>query len=126
MKRIWKKLSFVLALCCAVIACGIFAACGDNGMTTYHVTVTLEDGTPVEGAGVKLCELDEDGNEFNCTITPSTDADGKASIELETKNYHVTVAIFPAAYKGYESTDVTTGTAGNDITIVISLAEAAE
>ncbi len=126
MKKIWKKLSFVLALCCAVIACGIFAACGDNGMTTYNVTVTLENGTPVEGAGVKLCELDEDGNEFNCTITPYTDADGKASIELETKNYHVTVAVFPTDYKGYVSTDVTTEAEGNNITIVISPAEVEE
>lgn len=69
----------------------------ENNGVTYTVTVVDQNGDPVEGVLVQLCD-DE-----SCKLPMATDANGVASGEYPESNYHVTLNTIPDGY----SSDVT-------------------
>lgn len=68
----------------------------DDGKVTYTVTVTDENGDPVVGAVVQLCE--------GSTCKPAaTDADGKAVYRTAEADYKVSVTQAPEGYAADET-----------------------
>lgn len=114
-KTFSKLLLILLAACMALSLC----ACGDtsagdtqpptgteeptptgkpvdDGKVTYTVTVTDENGDPVVGAVVQLCE--------GSTCKPAaTDADGKAMYRTAEADYKVSVTQAPEGYAADET-----------------------
>lgn len=111
-------LLLVLALCMVFVLC----ACGDNetpnntegtpapsstadateesteaddGKVTYTVTVVDEGGNPVAGAMVQLC--------LEACIPGVTNAEGKATYNVEEADYKVSFVSMPAGYTSDET-----------------------
>lgn len=102
MKRIIAAILALCALVCvslAVVSCDN-AGNGDTVTTTqkeevttaakvtYTVKVVDENGNPVAGAYVQLCEATEEGR---CFMPIATDANGVATMELEEGPYKTMV-----------------------------------
>ncbi len=109
MKKFWKRFAVIASiLCLAVTACALFAACGgnedtDNGI--YTITVVTPEGTGVQGVKMKLCTVDEQGNELTCKLF-TTDANGKVVAEMTPDNYHVSlISGIPEDYSATEYMD---------------------
>ena len=95
MKKLFKCLSAVLALCLAVSVGVIVSACGDgdkdNEVTEYTVTLKYDNGNAVDGTKdgnddfggkvkIQLCDAD---NENKCfAFNFDVDASGKCTIPL--------------------------------------------
>lgn len=105
-KKIKAAILLCLTACLAVFAFAL-AACG-NGDTneafdgTISVTVTYEDGSPVEGVGVQLCIYDdyEAGILGTCLRGVLVDENGTAIISgiEENKYYQIHLENVPEGY----------------------------
>lgn len=62
----------------------------DDGKVTYIVTVVDEGGNPVAGALVQLC--------LEACVPGATDAEGKATYNVEEADYKVSFVSMPAGY----------------------------
>lgn len=62
----------------------------DDGKVTYTVTVVDEAGNPIVGAFVQLC--------LEACIPGATDAEGKATYNVEEADYKVSFVSMPAGY----------------------------
>ena len=122
MKKLTLLLALVLALSCLLIACDSTTDTGDttaattiteapvedatnageateaptatpnNGKVTYTVTVKDQNGNPVEGAAVQMCD------DSGCKMPASTNADGVVTFTYAPSNYHVTIVEAPDGY----------------------------
>ena len=59
---------------------------------TYTVTVKDQDGNPVEGAAVQMCD------DKGCKMPSATDANGVVTFTYDPSNYHITVVECPDGY----------------------------
>lgn len=64
----------------------------NNGKITYTVTVKDQNGNPVEGAAVQMC--DDNG----CKMPAATDANGVVTFTYAKSNYHITIVEAPDGY----------------------------
>lgn len=91
MTKLWKKLSIIGLLLCLALFAGALAACDpkeeEPETLIYSVTVINDAEAPVSGVKVKF------GN-----FTQTTDADGKASMELEKGDYTISLSALPEGY----------------------------
>ena len=120
MKKIALLLALTLALSCLLIACDQTPT--DNGTTasqttaadvptdsgneapteaptqapsgkvTYTVTVKDQNGNPVEGAAVQMCD------DSGCKMPAATDANGVVTFTYAPSNFHITVVECPDGY----------------------------
>lgn len=120
MKKLFKRISLILAAAVAVACMGVFAvACTDDnggGKTSYTITVEYSDGSAVDGTAtgmtVQICEyIIATGKLGACYGTYNVGADGKATIPAEDywtlKNntkYHWQINNPPAGYVADEDT----------------------
>ena len=63
-----------------------------SAKVTYTVTVKDQNGDPVEGAAVQMC--DDNG----CKMPAATDANGVVTFSYDPSNYHITVVECPEGY----------------------------
>lgn len=88
---------------------------GQENLVTYKVTVVDQNGNPVSGVVVQICD------EENCKLPMTTDENGFASAEYAESNYHVTLNTLP---EGYESEQLEFNFDGaTEITITIQAKE---
>ena len=59
---------------------------------TYTVTVKDQNGDPVEGAAVQMCD------DKGCRMPTPTNAEGVVTFTYDPSNYHVTIVECPAGY----------------------------
>ena len=59
---------------------------------TYTVTVVDQNGDPVEGAAVQMCD------DKGCKMPAATNANGVVTFTYDPSNYHVTIVECPAGY----------------------------
>ncbi len=59
---------------------------------TYTVTVKDQNGDPVEGAAVQMCD------DKGCKMPAPTGADGVVTFTYDPSNYHITIVECPAGY----------------------------
>lgn len=67
----------------------------DDGKVTYTVTVVDDKGNPVAGALVQLC--------LEACIPGATNAEGKATYNVEEADYKVSFVSMPAGYSSEET-----------------------
>ena len=58
----------------------------------YTVTVKDQNGNPVEGAAVQMCD------DKGCKMPAATDANGVVTFTYDPSNYHITIVECPAGY----------------------------
>ncbi len=91
MKRLFSRICALGLIMLFALSAIVFAACEpkpeEPELLVYSVTVVNENDEPVSGVKVKF------GN-----FTQTTDANGKASIELEPKEYKITLSALPEGY----------------------------
>ena len=63
-----------------------------SGKVTYTVTVKDQNGNPVEGAAVQMCD------DKGCKMPAATNAEGIVTFTYASSNYHVTIVECPAGY----------------------------
>ena len=63
-----------------------------NGKVTYTVTVKDQNGNPVEGAAVQMCD------DKGCKMPAPTGADGVVTFTYAPSNYHITIVECPDGY----------------------------
>ncbi len=63
-----------------------------NGKVTYTVTVKDQNGNPVEGAAVQMCD------DKGCKAPAPTGADGVVTFTCDASNYHITIVECPDGY----------------------------
>ena len=63
-----------------------------NGKVTYTVTVKDQNGDPVEGAAVQMCD------DKGCKMPAPTNADGVVTFSYTASNYHITIVECPNGY----------------------------
>ena len=63
-----------------------------DGKVTYKVTIIDEDGKPVEGVSVQMCD------DAGCKLPSATNAEGVVEFRYAPSNYHVTLLGGPAGY----------------------------
>lgn len=59
---------------------------------TYTVTVKDQNGNPVEGAAVQMCD------DKGCKMPAATNAEGVVTFTYDPSNYHVTIVECPEGY----------------------------
>ena len=59
---------------------------------TYTVTVKDQNGNPVEGAAVQMCD------DKGCKMPAATNAEGVVTFTYDPSNYHVTIVECPDGY----------------------------
>lgn len=59
---------------------------------TYTVTVKDQNGNPVEGAAVQMCD------DKGCKMPAPTGADGVVTFTYDPSNYHITIVECPEGY----------------------------
>ena len=59
---------------------------------TYTVTVKDQNGNPVEGAAVQMCD------DKGCKMPAATNAEGVVTFTYDPSNYHITIVECPAGY----------------------------
>ena len=122
MKKIALMLALVLALSCLLMACDTPAPDTDttaaettapateaptetptdapteapteapSTKVTYTVTVKDQNGNPVEGAAVQMCD------DKGCKMPAPTDANGVVTFTYDPSNYHITIVECPEGY----------------------------
>ena len=121
MKKIALMLAMLLALSCLLMACDTPAPDTDttaaeteapteaptetptedptetpteapSTKVTYTVTVKDQNGNPVEGAAVQMCD------DKGCKMPAATNAEGVVTFTYDPSNYHVTIVECPAGY----------------------------
>lgn len=122
MKKLALALAMLLALSCLLIACDsgdtnettpdttVTEAPADNETevptaavteaptdapstkVTYTVTVKDQNGNPVEGAAVQMCD------DKGCKMPAPTDANGVVTFTYDPSNYHITIVEAPEGY----------------------------
>ena len=122
MKKIALMLALVLALSCLLMACDTPAPDTDttaaettasateaptettpdapteapteapSTKVTYTVTVKDQNGNPVEGAAVQMCD------DKGCKMPAPTDAEGVVTFTYDPSNYHITIGECPEGY----------------------------
>ena len=121
MKKIALMLALVLALSCLLMACDTPAPDTDTTVAetdapteaptetptgapteapteapstkvTYTVTVKDQNGNPVEGAAVQMCD------DKGCKMPAATNAEGVVTFTYDPSNYHVTIVECPEGY----------------------------
>ena len=121
MKKIALMLAMLLALSCLLMACDTPAPDTDttaaeteapteaptetpteapteappaapSTKVTYTVTVKDQNGNPVEGAAVQMCD------DKGCKMPAATDANGVVTFTYDPSNYHITIVECPAGY----------------------------
>lgn len=68
-----------------------------NSNPTYTITVVDQNGNPVAGVVVQVCD------DHNCQLPLTTDASGNASASYAPSNYHVTLNTLPDGYTSEET-----------------------
>ena len=63
-----------------------------SGKITYTVTVKDQNGNPVEGAAVQMCD------DSGCKMPAATDASGVVTFTYAPSNYHITIVECPDGY----------------------------
>ena len=63
-----------------------------NDKVTYTVTVKDQNGDPVEGAAVQMCD------DKGCKMPAPTNADGVVTFSYSASNYHITIVECPNGY----------------------------
>lgn len=63
-----------------------------SGKVTYTVTVKDQNGNPVEGAAVQMCD------DSGCKMPAATDANGVVTFTYAKSNYHITIVECPDGY----------------------------
>ena len=63
-----------------------------SGKITYTVTVKDQNGNPVEGAAVQMCD------DSGCKMPAATGADGTVTFTYAPSNYHITIVECPDGY----------------------------
>lgn len=63
-----------------------------SGKITYTVTVKDQNGNPVEGAAVQMCD------DSGCKMPAATDANGVVTFTYAKSNYHITIVECPDGY----------------------------
>ncbi len=120
-----KKIFTLFLTFAMLLGVTLFASCNkdkDTGAANaYTIVVQYADKTPATGVTVKLCTVDEQGNEISCLPLVDTDANGKAVFSDVAKAvYHVSVLSDEYAVDG----DVYTNAAYETVTIkLVPLAE---
>lgn len=84
----------------------------ENTNVTYTVTVVDQDGNPVSGVIVQICD------EENCKLPMTTDENGTASAEYAQSEYHVTLNTLPDGYSSEETDFYFNG--ATELTIVVT------
>ena len=121
MKKIALMLAMLLALSCLLMACDTPAPDTDttaaeteaptevptetpteaptetpteapSTKVTYTVTVKDQNGNPVEGAAVQMCD------DKGCKMPAATNAEGVVTFTYDPSNYHITIVECPAGY----------------------------
>ena len=117
MKKIALMLAMLLALSCLLMACDTPAPDTDTTATetetpteaptetpteapteapsskvTYTVTVKDQNGNPVEGAAVQMCD------DKGCKMPAPTNAEGVVTFTYDPSNYHITIVECPEGY----------------------------
>ena len=121
MKKIALMLAMLLALSCLLMACDTPAPDTDttaaeteaptetpteapaeapteapteapSTKVTYTVTVKDQNGNPVEGAAVQMCD------DKGCKMPAATNAEGVVTFTYDPSNYHVTIVECPEGY----------------------------
>ena len=64
----------------------------ESGKVTYTVTVKDQNGNPVEGAAVQMCD------DKGCKMPAATNAEGVVTFTYDPSNYHITIVECPAGY----------------------------
>ena len=124
MKAIKKFFTLFLVLA-TTLGVMLFASCNKDNSTgetnAYTIVVQYEDETPAKNVTVKLCTVDEQGNEISCLPLVDTDANGKAVFKDVAKAvYHVSVLSSEYEVNG----DVYTKASYETVTItIVPLAE---
>jgi hypothetical protein len=59
---------------------------------TYTVTVKDQNGNPVEGAAVQMCD------DKGCKMPAATNAEGVVTFTYDPSNYHITIVECPEGY----------------------------
>ncbi len=59
---------------------------------TYTVTVKDQNGAPVEGAAVQMCD------DKGCKMPAATNAEGVVTFTYDPSNYHITIVECPEGY----------------------------
>ncbi len=86
-----------------------------DNMVTYKITVVDQNGNPVSGVVVQICD------EENCKLPMTTDENGFASAEYAESNYHVTLNTLPDGYESEQTEFYFDG--ATEITIAIHAKE---
>ena len=119
MKKLALMLAVLLALSCLLMACDTPApdtdTTADTTVTeaptdapteasteapteapstkvTYTVTVKDQNGDPVEGAAVQMCD------DKGCKMPAATNAEGVVTFTYDPSNYHITIVECPEGY----------------------------
>ena len=121
MKKIALMLAMLLALSCLLMACDTPAPDTDttaaeteapteaptetpteaptetpteapSTKVTYTVTVKDQNGNPVEGAAVQMCD------DKGCKMPAATNAEGVVTFTYDPSNYHITIVECPEGY----------------------------
>ena len=111
MKKLALILALLMSLSCLLMACDTPApdATDDTTVettapateapteapstkTTYTVTVKDQNGNPVEGAAVQMCD------DKGCKMPAATNAEGVVTFTYDPSNYHITVVECPEGY----------------------------
>ena len=87
----------------------------EDTKVTYTVYVVDQDGNPVSGVTVQLCD------DANCKLPIHTDENGTASASYDASNYHVTLTQLPEGYSCDETEFHFDGDA-IELTIVVTAA----
>ena len=105
MKKLALILALLMSLSCLLMACDTPAPDTDTTVAetdapteapstkvTYTVTVKDQNGDPVEGAAVQMCD------DKGCKMPAATNAEGVVTFTYDPSNYHVTIVECPAGY----------------------------
>ena len=95
LKKLFLLFAFVCALCCFAVACGDNEnpPADDDGKVSYSVTVTAEEGFDISSVKAQWMSGTETASE-----EIALDAEGKASVELDSGAYTVTLKGVPSGY----------------------------
>ncbi len=113
MKKLTLILALLMSLSCLLMACDTPAPDTDTTVAetdapteaptetpteapstkvTYTVTVKDQNGDPVEGAAVQMCD------DKGCKMPAATNAEGVVTFTYDPSNYHITIVECPEGY----------------------------
>ena len=95
MKKLALLLALLMSLSCLLMACDSSTEAPTEAPSTkitYTVTVKDQNGNPVEGAAVQMCD------DKGCKMPAATNAEGVVTFTYDPSNYHITIVECPTGY----------------------------